>query len=268
VKPAHSNKSDEVGERTKFPWGRHKDNTRASIIPPAYDCARNLDRLRQRAHIAAVSSKSAKSWSPPPSTSKSGKFSEAVLVTPEAPTDSWTIYRPPQIVFNLGRPAVRHRASRDWRGHRSGQSKVPSPRAAAADFARTRRSRPVFVHECSFVDIDVGCGSPEEIFERFDFRSGFFLSLAREAGRRPQDHNVLAHDCNGHGAIGHFRVGASNREIGFGGSELRDAVNRAGRCDRRQSNQTSFAGKGQPQNLNQLVVVASRRQFAALLAAT
>ena len=67
-----------------------------------------------------------------------------------------------------------------------------------------------------------------EIADLLDFRFGVLLrALARSAGRRPQNHDVLAQDRDSPGSLGHFLIGTNDRQIGFASSEKPDALNRA-----------------------------------------
>ena len=88
---------------------------------------------------------------------------------------------------------------------------------------------------------------------------GFLEPLARQAGRRPQHHDVLAQDGDRLGIRRHVEVAARHREIGLAGSQQRDAFGRAFGRDRRQPDRTALAGKGLRQRLDQFLVVAAGR---------
>ena len=60
------------------------------------------------------------------------------------------------------------------------------------------------------------------------FAAGGFLTFDRQAGRRPQRHDVLAQDRGGFRIRRHIEVAARDREVGLAGGQQRDAFGRAG----------------------------------------
>ena len=99
-----------------------------------------------------------------------------------------------------------------------------------------------------------------EIADLLDLRFRFLPArLVRRARRRPQNHDVLAQNGDGLGALRHVLIGPADREIGFAGSEKGKTFNRAGACDQSEPDRTSIPVKGLRQRLNQVLVFAPRR---------
>jgi hypothetical protein len=99
-----------------------------------------------------------------------------------------------------------------------------------------------------------------EITDLLDFRFGGFLPvLARSAGRRPENHDVLAQDRDSPGSLGHFLIGTNHRHVGFASTEKPNALNRARGGEHGKPNRAALIGKGLRQFLNQFLVVAARR---------
>ena len=86
-----------------------------------------------------------------------------------------------------------------------------------------------------------------------------FGSLGRQARRRPQHDDVLAQDRNRLGIGRHVEIAARHREIGFGRGQQRKALGRAIGRDRGKPDRVVLPGEGLRQQLNELLIVASRR---------
>ena len=112
-------------------------------------------------------------------------------------------------------------------------------------------------------DIDEGAADHADamagkILDRLDLGFAFLaLRPACRPRRRPEHDDVLAHDGDRQGAVGHRFIGARDRKIGSACGERRNAVHRSCRGDDGEAHSAALAGESLCQRLDELLIVAS-----------